>query len=91
MRALWTFVLSFVIGIVLVSQASAQDSTTLLSAFLVNLRNGVIQMTATTQASLGTVVNGQLKYCSDCTIASPCAGGGTGAIAKGLNSQWVCN
>lgn len=69
----------------------AQDTTSLLSAFLVNLRNGTIQLTATTQGNLGTVVNGQIKYCSDCTIASPCAGGGTGALAKGLNNAWVCN
>jgi hypothetical protein len=29
--------------------------------------------------------------CTDCTIANPCAGGGTGAIAKRLNGIWVCN
>ena len=84
---------AFTVGLVIGLQisAGAQDTTSLLSAFLVNLRNGVIQLTGTTQASLGTVVSGQIKYCSDCTIASPCAGGGTGAIAKGLNGSWVCN
>lgn len=45
----------------------------------------------TTFASLGTPSNGQLVYCSDCTIANPCASGGTGALAKRLNSVWVCN
>lgn len=35
--------------------------------------------------------NGQMRYCSDCTIANPCAGGGTGAIAKRLNGVNVCN
>jgi hypothetical protein len=45
----------------------------------------------TTFASLGTPVNGTLKYCSDCTIANPCAGGGTGALAKRINGTWICN
>ncbi len=35
--------------------------------------------------------NGQIGYCSDCTIANPCAGGGTGALAKRLNGVNVCN
>lgn len=36
-------------------------------------------------------VNGQQKYCSDCTIVNPCAGSGTGAQAKLLNGVDVCN
>lgn len=44
-----------------------------------------------TFASLGTPANGVMTYCSDCTIANPCAGAGTGAIAKRLNGVWVCN
>jgi hypothetical protein len=47
--------------------------------------------TAATQANLGAATNGSMIYCSDCTVASPCAGGGTGAIAKRLNGAWVCN
>ena len=47
--------------------------------------------TAQVQASLGAATNGSMIYCSDCTIANPCAGGGTGAIAKRLNGAWVCN
>jgi hypothetical protein len=50
-----------------------------------------IDITGTTFASLGTPSNGALRYCSDCTIANPCASGGTGAFAKRLNSTWVCN
>lgn len=42
-------------------------------------------------ADLGTAVNGLTYYCTDCTIASPCAGGGTGAYAKGIANAWVCN
>lgn len=45
----------------------------------------------TTQAALGTPANGTVIYCSDCTIANPCAGAGTGALAKRLNGVWVCN
>ena len=43
------------------------------------------------QASLGTPANGTVAYCTDCTIANPCAGGGTGALAKRLNNTWICN
>lgn len=50
-----------------------------------------INIQATTFGDLGTPANGKVKYCSDCTIASPCAGAGTGAIAKRLNNIWVCN
>jgi hypothetical protein len=46
---------------------------------------------AVTFANLGTPSNGTVLYCSDCTIANPCAGAGTGAIAKRLNGVWVCN
>ena len=44
-------------------------------------------------ADIATVLttNGQMAYCSDCTIANPCAGGGSGAIAKRLNGVNVCN
>ena len=44
-------------------------------------------------ANIATVLtaDGELAYCSDCTIANPCAGGGTGAIAKRLNGVNVCN
>jgi hypothetical protein len=42
-------------------------------------------------ADLGAAENGSITYCADCTIASPCAGAGTGAIAKRLNGVWVCN
>lgn len=35
--------------------------------------------------------NGLTVYCADCTVANPCAGSGTGAMAKRLNNAWVCN
>jgi hypothetical protein len=43
-----------------------------------------------TFATLGTPSNGSIMYCSDCVTANPCAGSGTGAIAKRLNGAWVC-
>jgi hypothetical protein len=53
--------------------------------------NGVVPG-ATTFASLsGTAQNGTLMYCSNCTKTTPCAAGGTGAIAKRLNGAWDCN
>lgn len=56
--------------------------------------NGADQFNGQAFANLGvpaTPPNGTLQYCSDCTIANPCAGGGTGAFAKRLNGVWVCN
>lgn len=50
-----------------------------------------IFMSSTTFANLGTLANGTILFCPDCTIASPCAGAGTGALAKRLNGIWVCN
>jgi hypothetical protein len=41
--------------------------------------------------NLGTPVNFTIEMCADCTISNPCAGGGTGALAKRLNNRWVCN
>lgn len=50
-----------------------------------------IGLSAVAFASLGTPANGTFAYCSDCTTANPCAGSGTGALAKRLNAVWVCN
>jgi hypothetical protein len=50
-----------------------------------------LRAASVTFASLGASVNGTVFYCSNCTIANPCAGAGTGALAKRLNGVWVCN
>lgn len=50
-----------------------------------------LTVAATAFASLPAATNGTMIYCNDCTIANPCAGAGTGAIAKRLNGAWVCN
>lgn len=52
---------------------------------------GFVKFTTRTFATLGTPANGSVAMCSDCTIANPCASGGTGAFAKRLNAVWVCN
>ena len=52
---------------------------------------GNVQYVATTFAALGTPPNGTTSYCSDCVVTNPCAGSGTGAIAKRLNGIWICN
>jgi hypothetical protein len=52
---------------------------------------GEFGWTAVLFANLGTPANGTFCYCSDCTIAAPCASGGSGAFAKRLNGAWVCN
>jgi len=54
--------------------------------------NSVIPGT-TSQANLAAnnPTNGGMIYCTDCTIANPCASGGSGAIAKRLNGVQVCN
>lgn len=70
------------------STGTAQNS--LAAAFTVK-GNGAVQLKSVTFTNLPTVANGYLIYCSDCTLASPCASGGTGALAKGINSAWVCN
>jgi hypothetical protein len=46
---------------------------------------------STVFANLGTAANGRQLYCSDCKIAKPCSGGGSGAFAKRINGAWVCN
>lgn len=42
-------------------------------------------------ANLGTPSNGTFVYCSDCTRADPCAGGGAGAWAFRDQGNWKCN
>jgi len=37
-----------------------------------------------------TVTNGVMYYINDGSITSPCAGGGTGAVATGVNGVWNC-
>lgn len=55
-------------------------------------KDGTVALGAIVFASLPAApVNGMLVYCSDCTIATPCAGAGSGALAKRLNGAWVCD
>jgi hypothetical protein len=45
---------------------------------------------SSTFAGLGTPANGTMLYCSDCASANPCAGSGTGAVARRENGAWNC-
>ena len=51
----------------------------------------ILYMPSTLFANLGSPKDGAFLFCSDCAIANPCVGSGTGAFAKRLNSTWVCN
>lgn len=58
-----------------------------------NILNGSVAPGSCLFADLASClpVDGRFIFCRDCTIASPCAGVGLGAIAKRLNSVMVCN
>lgn len=74
------------------SGSSGSSQNTPVTAFVI-APDGVIYPKPYTFTNLPTPVNGDggMVFCSDCTIASPCASGGTGAMAKRLNGAWVCN
>lgn len=101
MGMLLLIVLALVLSVLGSVGTRAQDITTLLSKFLVELAAGTlgviqpittVQLSATLFAALpATPTNGMMLYCSDCVLANPCAGAGTGAIAQRLNGAWVCN
>lgn len=51
----------------------------------------VQQSNAAPFASLGTVpIAGVYKYCTDCTTAATCAGGGSGHMAVSNGTNWTC-
>ena len=52
---------------------------------------GSIAMVGVDFGDLGTPTNGTIVYCPDCMKATPCAGGGMGALAKRLNGAWDCD
>lgn len=60
-------------------------------ALVVAGASGALRFTGLAFAALGAPANGTFVYCTNCTVANPCAGGGTGALAKRLNGAWVCN
>jgi hypothetical protein len=59
---------------------------------LVGQSTGPFRLSTVTFATLdASPTNGDMYYCSDCTIANPTAALGTGAIVKRLNGVWVGN
>lgn len=75
----------------IIAGSATLGTTNLLSIASNGTTAGMMQLTAIVQANLGAPANGNIAYCADCAIANPCAGGGTGALAKRLNGVWVCN
>jgi hypothetical protein len=75
----------------LFSWSSTTAATGSADTSLSRVAAGEFGWTAVLFANLGTPASGTFTYCSDCTIANPCAGGGTGALAKRLNGVWVCS
>lgn len=71
--------------------ATADSANLGMNAFRLTSTEGLIHIYSTTFANLGSFRDGTLRYCSDCTKATPCGGGGTGALAKRLNGAWDCN
>jgi len=53
--------------------------------------NGLVGGPSTFASLSGSAQNGTMMYCSNCTKTTPCASGGSGAIAKRLNGAWDCN
>lgn len=51
---------------------------------------GIVQPLTSSFGGLPTIQGPDILWCSDCTIASPCAGGGTGAYAFVNNFNWNC-
>ncbi len=56
-----------------------------------NVAGHPLQFAPDSYSFLGSQPNGTVTYCSNCTIANPCASGGTGAIAQKRDGVWVCN
>lgn len=77
------------VNIVVGNYATGLASTSIVTPGLI--RSGGAQWDPVLFAALGTPPDGTFYYCPDCTVANPCAGGGTGAQAKRLNGAWRCN
>jgi hypothetical protein len=60
-----------------------------LSATNLTLSNSA-QVGSSTFANLGSAANGAILYCSNCTPATACAAGGSGAMAMYVNGAWSC-
>jgi hypothetical protein len=54
-------------------------------------KTGEMRPASKTFSALPSSTNGAMIYCSDCTKATPCASGGSGAFAKRLSGAWDCN
>jgi hypothetical protein len=69
-----------VLGLLLLIDAAAQSVSSATAQ----------RVTSATFAQLSTAPNGSVRYCTNCTQASPCASGGTGALAVRRAGAWDC-
>ena len=69
------------------TSGSVFSNTAIGAAF----QRAIVLPTFTFAALPSSPPNGTILYCSDCTIASPTASGGTGAVVKRINGAWVGN
>lgn len=81
--------------------ASAGNATAAKDTTIRRSGIGEVQFSSVAFAALGTPANGSFTYCTDCTEVTPatcpvtqasciCAGSGSGAFARRVNSTWYC-
>jgi hypothetical protein len=51
---------------------------------------GLYGLTPVIATGLSAVTDATVAICTDCVTGSPCAGGGSGALAIRLGGVWVC-
>jgi hypothetical protein len=79
--------------------AAVADTGQATSAYSPPTRNTTSDVNALDFISSGTtfaqlpliVPNGAQMYCSDCAQTAICTGGGTGAMAQGIDGAWSCS
>ena len=57
----------------------------------IGIAPGALQLTPITYATLPPPFRGLFLYCTDCSIATTCTGGGSGAFARAIAGAWNCN
>jgi len=76
-------------------QVSVYEMSTASGPLLTTVTSTPSVLPAVTNATLGggnysSAPTGAVVFCTDCKIANPCAGSGTGALAIRNGTAWVC-